>query len=70
MPGSLHWVAERSETERSQPTSRDSIFHGDEQEHPRYFPGTSNMAPNLMESVPGNLQHFDRTNHTAGDSER
>lgn len=70
VPGSLHWVAERTRIERNQSTSRDVFFHEDEQEHPRYFLRTSNTAPNLMESIPGNLQHFYRTNHAAGDSEK
>lgn len=70
IPGSLPWVAERGGIERNKPTSSDSFFRKDEQEHPWYFLRTSDTAPNLTESIPGKLQHFYRTNHAAGDSEK
>jgi hypothetical protein len=51
-------------------TSRDKFFHDDEQKCPRNFLRTSNMAPNLMDNIPGNLSYLYRINHAACDSEK
>lgn len=57
--------------EKSQPTSRDSFFHGDEQEHPRYFSGHQTQLQILWKAsqgcFPSNLY---RTSHAVGDPER